>query len=156
MRTAYRRYLLIFLCAVCVYAPTSTLLWARYQYELFPFAPWELFSHVPNQHHDFGMRILAVDGQPLDGAPYLETLKGIAGEPYSINAHTTIQTLGQHLENGDMTSAADARTLLEGRYLAGAVVVYAIYARDSFPLARWRNEGFIHEVELARFSTETP
>lgn len=152
MMKAYRRYVLIYLVAVAVYVPMSTVLWARFQRELFPFAPWELFSHVPNAHHDFGVRVISVDGQAVDGAPYLETLPGIPAEGYSINAHITIQTLGQQLESGDEAGAAATRAFFEERYLAGVgTMVYSVYARDSVPLARWNEAGFLREVEVAQF-----
>jgi hypothetical protein len=150
--SAYRHYTLCFLVAVVLYVALSIGTWLQLQREIFPFASWELFSYVPNELHDYGVRIIQVDGATVEGWPYLETLDALIGADYTINVHQAIQTLGIQVEQADYDAVEESQAFFEATHL-GALgsVEYALYSRRSQPIARWRGEGFTHEVELAIF-----
>jgi hypothetical protein len=122
------------------------------QSEFFPFAPWDLYSHVPNDFADYGLRVTSLDGAPLAAPVYFEAAPDWFAQAQSILAVESIQALGRAVEGGDAAEIARARGIVERDYLAGHPRLrYEVVKRSWEPLERWRSGRFASEAVLAAF-----
>ena len=123
--------------------------------EIFPFASWSLFSMVPNESRDFTVRILQVDGRPIDRPMNFEEAHALFGSAaVSHGARMSIQRLGEAVERRDAASVDRVRGYFEGLHLRGHEPVrYELLARRYDPLERWRRGTFRSVRVIATFQT---
>ena len=120
--------------------------------EVFPFAPWSLFTLVPNQTRDYSLKIEAVDGRELAKPIYYEE----AGQYFSWSSkhapRMAIQRLGKALERGDARAAAVERKQIELVHMDGrSGVRYVVVWRSYDVLRRWRDGVIEQEKALAKY-----
>lgn len=120
--------------------------------EIFPFASWNLFSWVPNEVRDVSLRILAIDGVPLQPPLYIEeSAKHFVDGP-SHPAHAVIELIGQAVQQGREADAEALRLRFEKLYMpASDAVRYELVARAYDPMKRWRNRVFAEERVLRTY-----
>jgi hypothetical protein len=120
--------------------------------ELYPFASWSLFTWVPNEVNDHSIRLLSIDGRPLDPPIFFEdSREHFRGAPLS-PARVMMLHLGRATESADEKTAADLRRRFERLYLDGqGAVEYEIVARRFDPLERWRQGHFRGLTPLGRY-----
>lgn len=151
MRT-YRRTQWFILSAIFLYWLVGNLprYWSKP--EIYPISSWELFSYVPNELADYGLRVTAVDNQALPEALYFEAATQLFDEAQSITAYVNIQTLGQAIDTGQAEQSEILRSKLEQQYLQIAQPLrYEIVRRRSLPLVRWKTGDFSSEEVIAQF-----
>lgn len=116
--------------------------------EIFPLFSWSLFSTVPAQDENYGVRLLAVRGAPLATPTFFEEARGLVAEPESIAAFMTVQRLGVALSTDNARDAAAARRLLERHHLRGLDDVrYEVVRRRFDTLERW-STGALRSSEV--------
>jgi hypothetical protein len=124
--------------------------------ELFPFSAWSLFTIVPNDVHDYSLRLLAINDRPV--APeFLEQAQ--ARGWFAANRHgayMTVQFMGMALDRGDVTGADQQRRLLERLHLTGhGSITYELVARRYDPIDRFRSGKFEEIRTIATCQTST-
>lgn len=145
-------YWFILLAAASVYVATAgtTLLLARTgaHTEIYPIFAWDLFSVVPNQTADYGLRIVALDGTPLESPAFLETLHDV-GTSFSVATHMAIQELGAAQKADDLPRQKRLQALLAGTALGGLqrAVRYELVLRRYDVLERYR-DGLFSELTV--------
>lgn len=151
---AYRRTKWFILGAVLFYFIVGN--GARYWLgrEIYPIFSWELFSYVPNELVDYGLRVTQVDHKVLPKAVYFEAAPSLFSDAQSIIAYNNIQALGQLLDAHQADNAQAARIKVEQQHLHIAhALSYEIIRRSSIPLVRWKTGSFATEVVIANFET---
>ncbi len=149
---AYRRTRWFILSAVLLYWLVGNLPRFWSSPEIYPISAWELFSYVPNELVDYGLRVTAVDNKALPEALYFEAATQLFGDAQSIVAYINIQTLGQAIDAGQAEQSESLRIKLEQQYLHVAQPLrYELVRRRSFPLVRWKTGGFSSEEVIAHF-----
>lgn len=122
--------------------------------ELFPIFSWSLFTNVPNRINDYGIRIVAIDGQPLDTPFYYEDGKGTFTAYDSAQAYFNFRDLGRALETGDTENATEIRGYMEALYLEEAgQVSYEVVARSWDAIDRWNGGAYLSEEVIATYET---
>ena len=122
--------------------------------EVFPFASWSLFSLVPNQTHDFSLRILEVDGRKLARPVYFEQAGELFDAARSNGARMCIQRLGRALQKHDQPAADEERCNVEQIHLRGhARVRYEVVARSYDAIQRFRDGRIDAQSVVATFAT---
>ena len=147
-----QRYWMMLAIAAFLYVTVAgvTLLRARTgaNTEIFPIFSWDLFSVVPNETMDYGLRVLEVDGKPLEPPQFLEQLT-IFSQPFRISAHMAIQELGVAHARGDTERARSLAHMLYENHLGGAA------RRVRFELVE-RRFDVLTRVRSGRFASLTP
>jgi hypothetical protein len=116
--------------------------------EIYPFSVFSLFSKVPNQCHDFSIRIREIDGRRLSPAVSFENAESYFTSATNHGARMTIQRLGLALERRDAASASREREELESMHLGGhRSLVYEVVARTYDPLDR-RRHGIVQSSRV--------
>ncbi|MEM7331236.1 MAG: hypothetical protein AAF490_04020 [Chloroflexota bacterium] len=119
--------------------------------ELFPFFNWSLFTKVPNEKHDFGLRLLTVDGEPLSEPIYFEEADAWFDEAHSIVAYQAIQQFGSAVREADETTIEEIRPFVESTYLENQTVRYELVRRTYLPISRVQTGAFVNEEVLGQF-----
>lgn len=146
----------IVLFAIC-YAAIGFGTWHWYRFEIFPFFAWELFSGVPGEIVDFGVKITHINGQTLIPPRYFEFTDTWFDDARSVNAQVNIQGLGVAVAAQNDAEIQRRRTQFEELHLKNhANVHYELYRRRYYPLDRWHTGQFLNEELLASFQTTPP
>lgn len=104
---------------------------------LFPLNSWALFSKVPAEVTDYGVRLLELNGERITAPNFVER-GGPRPALATVEAYGLIQKLGRALGNDDRHSVGRARRALEGIYLSGAEPFrYEVVRRRYDPIERW-------------------
>lgn len=151
---AYRRTKWLILGAILFYFTVGN--GARYWLgrEIYPIFSWELFSYVPNELVDYGLRVTQVDHRVLPKAVYFEAAPELFKDAQSIIAYNNIQALGQMIDAHRSDNAEAAHIKVEQQHLQIAHSLrYEIVRRNSIPLIRWKTGSFSSEVVIANFET---
>ena len=122
--------------------------------EIFPFASWSLFSKVPNEIHDYGLRVLEMDGRVMNPPIDYEASypRFTSSDPHM--ARACIQQLGQAVKSRDAAEVARVRTYLESLHLRGhKQVKYELLDRRWDPLERWNEKKFRSLKVMATFQS---
>ena len=150
----YRRTQILFILLIVVYTAVSYTTKRVQGREFFPFFNWSLFTHVPNEKHDYGLRILAIEGEPLETPLYFEEADALFGEAHSIVAYKAIQEYGKAVRVEDEATVAETRPFIESIYLESQPVQYELVRRTFLPIIRFQTGEFIKEEMLAQFEVE--
>lgn len=153
---AYRRLQWFFVGLIGVYLVIGYTTWALRMPEIFPIYSWDLFSYTPTEiKTDYSLRIVKINGQPLQPPVYFEQGRRWFSKANTIEASVVIQALGQAAKEGDPKRVTDVRVSLEPLFLAGAGrVEYDVVERRYNPLQRWQNGIFLEETTLATLTTQ--
>lgn len=122
--------------------------------EVYPFAPWSLYSHVNTVEKDYAVRITAVEGEVLAEPLYFQEASHLFPEAQDVTAQVSMQRLGKAVLAGNETAVAEIREYVEPIYLETAAikqVEYEVVERRFNPLERWRTGVFMEERVLASF-----
>ena len=79
--------------------------------EVFPFFAWDLFSVVPNEVDDYGVRVRELDHQPLSPPRFFEELPDVA-QAFSTVDYVIVQQLGAAQQRGDAVRQGQLQRLL--------------------------------------------
>lgn len=149
---AYRRLQWGIAAFVLLYALIGNAVWFRHYREIYPIFSWDLFSYVPNEVADFGLRITRTGDTVLDFPIYFEAATGLVPDAQSIVAYTNIQALGVAIMAGQSVELAAAAHRVESLHLYTLMPVeYEIVRRRYSPLARWREGEFLSEEAIGAF-----
>lgn len=154
---AYHRLKILAAVMLCGYALAAVAIKAafRHEREVFPLFSWSLYSTVPREEADYGVRILAVGGQTVDPPLFFEDARSFFPYVNQSQLMMTVQPLGRALDSGNTEAAARYRLLLERHHLRGRGVVHYEIARRAFnTLARWTTGRFSVVRSVGTFSTE--
>jgi len=122
--------------------------------EIFPIYSWSLFSRIPNNVHDFGLRILTVGDVKLNPTLYFQEADQWLPKASSITAYVNIQKLGKAILSEDAARVEDIRRVFEPLYLGGVGSVhYEVVRRSYNPLDRWKHRRFKSVRSLAFFES---
>ncbi len=137
---------------------SGVLLWVGPQSheEKFPFFKWQLFSKVPSAvNTSYGVRLLEVDGRPLDPPRYFEQSRDIFGTARSPEAVNLLRSWGGHIEAYRPLRAESSRELFEGRYLQSAQSVrYQVVKRRYDIIERVECDCFLSEEVIGEYHLE--
>lgn len=147
----YRRTQWGILGIVVIYTAVSLATKGWSGEEFFPFFNWSLFSTVPNEKHDYGLRITAVDDTQLEPPLYFEAADQWFAEANNIVAYNAIQDYGKAVRQGEAEAIAKIRPFIETLYLEDKAVQYEVVRRTYTPLERWREGTFDKEEVLTSF-----
>lgn len=148
---SYRRLQFGIFALILLYTAVSYTTTRVRGVELFPFFNWSLFTNVPNEKHDFGLRLLSVDGEMLNPPLYFEEADVWFAESHSIVAYKTIQGFGNDIRKNNEMSVAETRPFIESFYLEGKAVEYEVVRRTYHPVERFRSGSFVDETALTQF-----
>lgn len=153
---AYLRLKILAAVVLCGYAVAAVAVKAafRHEREVFPLFSWSLYSTVPREAADYGMRILAVEGRRLHPPLFFEDAKSYFPHVHQAQLIATVQFLGRALDSGNTEAVKRYRRLLERHHLRGrGAVRYEIVRRRYNTLARW-SSGEVKSVStVATLST---
>lgn len=111
--------------------------------EIFPVFTWCLFCRVPNEVHDYALRILAVGSEKLEPTPYFQDAGQWFQKSGSIDAYYSIQEFGAAVLTGNRDRIEEVRRFLEPLYLEGLHAVrYEVVERSFNPMDRWKYGTF--------------
>lgn len=120
--------------------------------EIYPIFSWDLFSYVPNDVVDFGLRITKTGDVVLDPPVYFEAATDLIPDAQSIVAYTNIQALGLAILADQPVELAEAAYKVEALHLANLLPVdYEIVRRRYAPLERWRMGALQNEEVIGAF-----
>lgn len=147
----YQKFVVIFLALYLVIGYGFKLTQDR---EIFPIFSWSLFTNVPNQINDYGIRIVAIDGQELDTPFYYEEGKDTFIDYDSAQAYFNFRDFGRALTAGNTERVEEIRGYLESLYLEEAGQIrYEVVARSWDAVDRWNGGGFLTEEVIAVYET---
>lgn len=141
-------------CSGAILAISSTLI--KSANEIFPVFSWSLFTFIPNDFHDYALRIIAIDNENLNPTLYFQDAGHWFPETDSMSAYDSIQKLGTAVSAKDVKRIEEVRQFLEPIYLGEVKSVsYEIVERSFDPLDRWkygkfntvRSLGFFERLE---------
>lgn len=152
MWRSYRRLKYSILLFAVAYALVGSATWHWFRYEIFPIFSWDLFSYVPYELIDYGVKITRVGDSTPEPSLYYEAAGSFFPDAQSITAYTNIQVLGHAVEWGTDADVQRARQQFEHLHLNNiAPVHYEVWKRRSRPLLRWQTGTFLSEDQLASF-----
>ena len=127
----YRRLKRLGLVAAALYVALAAVPkpFRPLQPEWFPFFSWSLFSNIPNDARDFGVRVLVLDGEALDPPLFFEQLEARLPGCRSQVVHRALQRVGASLEAGEAEDAAALRHDLERGLFGARAVEYELLRR---------------------------
>jgi len=110
----FRTGLVVFLIAYPLISGTVLAIrWSKTANEIYPFFSWALFCFVPGETSDLGIRVTAIDGEPLDPPRFVEESTDDFPEAKRAVTYLTIQKI-----KTDSTQAVDpSRVLIEKNVL---------------------------------------
>jgi hypothetical protein len=127
----------------------------RHEREIFPLFSWSLYSTVPREAADYGVRILEVGGRTLNPPLLVEEARPRFPHANQRQLLMAVQSLGRALDGGDTEAVRAYRRLIERHHLRGrGVVHYEVIHRRFNTLARWRTGEFRTLRTVGRFSAE--
>jgi hypothetical protein len=127
----------------------------RHEREVFPLFSWSLYSTVPREEADYGVRVLTVGGQALDPPLFFEDARSFFPYVNQSQLMMTVQLLGRALDSGNAEAVKRYRRLVERHHLRGrGVVHYEIVRRAFNTLARWATGKFRVVRSVGTFSME--
>jgi hypothetical protein len=127
----------------------------RHEREIFPLFSWSLYSTVPREAVDYGMRILEVDGRRLNPPLLVEEVRPRFPHANQRQLLMAVQSLGRALDGGNTEAVRAYRRLVERHHLRGrGVIRYEIVYRRFNTLARWTRGELKSVRAVATFSTE--
>ncbi|MGH7452132.1 MAG: hypothetical protein ACRENG_12355 [bacterium] len=149
--TSYKRLKRFITSFALLHLLFSAVAWHRGFRDIYPFFCWDLFSSVPNNVVDYGLRLTHIGDQALAEAVYFKPGRDLQ---YSVTFYDNIQKLGKALEAGQSDQMAAARIKVEKLYLSFPKPLrYEIVNRQFSPLTCWRTGRFAHEKVIGRFQT---
>lgn len=147
--------MLLMLTAALLVTYSGVLLWfgPTTPRETFPFFNWQLFSKVPPAvNTSYGVRILEVDGVPVDPPRYFEASPDLFPSAKSPEASTAARAWGGHLRAGREVESEFAQDLFEARFLATATHVrYEFVERRYDIIERVSCDCYVSEEVLGEF-----
>src|SRR5215213_8458041 len=96
-RRRYHRTNLALVALVAVYLMIAISRKAAKADDWFPITSWALFSTVPNEHRDYALQLLEVDGKKLDPPVLFEHADGMFYSARHSTARGMIQAIGTAL-----------------------------------------------------------
>jgi len=85
---------------------------------VFPFHRWELFSQVPPRtNQSFSIRLVEVDGAPVDPPVYFDAAGRYVSQPQSPVASQLMREIGWGFVLGDHKRVLRSQQLLEARFM---------------------------------------
>lgn len=142
----YRRMQWGFATLALLYFLVGNGAWLWGNREIYPIFSWDLFSYVPNEVVDFGLRITKTGNTELEPPLYFEAAVDLLPDAQSIVAYTNIQALGAAIRAGQPVELAADRVAALHLYPL-LPVEYEIVQRRYAPLDRWRT-GAVRSEEL--------
>ena len=144
----YRRMQWGFATLALLYFLVGNGAWLWGNREIYPIFSWDLFSYVPNEVVDFGLRITKTGDTELDPPIYFEAAVDLLPDARSIVAYTNIQALGVAILADRPIELAAAADRVEALHLYPLLPVeYEIVQRRYAPLDRWLT-GVVRGEEL--------
>lgn len=137
-----------------VYTAVSLYAKAHMGDELFPFFNWSLFTKIPNEKNDYGLRITMIEGEALESPIYFESADDWLAEAHSIVAYNAIQDFGRAVRDEDEALVAEIRPYIESLYLENKPMRYDVVRRTYTPLERWQTGEFANEALLGQFTID--
>lgn len=121
--------------------------------ETFPVFNWQLFSKVPHPvSTSYGVRILEVDGVPLDPPRYFEEAGDLFPNAKAPEAPTAAKAWGQHVQAGRLPEAAYVEELYEARFFSAVESVrYELVVRRYDVVERVECSCFLSEEVIGEF-----
>jgi len=144
-------FIAIYALALAVRGPMNgDLLW--------PFHRWELFSKVPSaERTNYSIRLIEVDGEPVDPPRYFDEAQGYVDQPNSPVATTLMGELGAGIRNGDLKQTVSAQMRLESRFMQGiGTARYEVVLRRFDILERRTCDCFLSEEVVATLEKKPP
>jgi hypothetical protein len=156
-RRRYRRTNAALAALAAVYLIVAVSRKALKREEWFPIASWALFSTVPNENNDYGLRLMQIDGRKLDPPLPFERAEQFFWSAKKSTARGMIQALGASIARHDMAQSEALRQSFEPLHLRGhKQVIYQVVARQYDPLERWHGGGFDRIRPLATYQLNQP
>ena len=125
---------------------------------IFPFHRWELFSKVPPAvNRSFSIRLVEVDGKPVDPPVYFDEARGLVDQPNSPVASQLMSDLGWGLKTNNLRRAVGAQMQLESRFMQGIDTArYEVVLRTFSVLERRACDCFMSEEVVATLEKAPP
>lgn len=151
-----RIYQQVFIAFVFLYAGISCAARATAHrtgmIEVFPVFAWSLFSKVPNTRSEYAIRIVRMNGEPLEPKVFL----GAYGKPFRQFGSTDyrkLQAWGAAVAANDELTATKKRAEFESTYLQpfARQLTYELTFRRYDVLERWEDDAFEQITVVATF-----
>ncbi|MBI2902472.1 MAG: hypothetical protein HYY12_02645 [Candidatus Methylomirabilis oxyfera] len=153
----YNRLKIFAAVLLCGYAAAAVVIKGalRHEREIFPIFSWSLYSTVPREAAEYGVRIFEVGGETLNPPLFFEDARAFFPYVNQAQLFMTVQSLGRALESDNTEAIKTYRRLLERHHLRGrGVIHYEIVRRRFNTLTRWVTGEFRTLRTVGTFSTE--
>ena len=115
--------------------------------EIFPVFSWALFAKVPNKIDEYSIRIISVNGKPLQKVVSYNNASRWFTKSNSVNAYYTIQTLGRAVSSGNAVKVQEIRKYFEPLYLGDVKTVKYDLIKRSFNPLIFKKYGLVENIQ---------
>lgn len=114
--------------------------------EVFPFFNWALFSFPPRLYDEWTVRVLELNGQPLQPPRMFGQVPALQAG-VDTGTRKQVREWGKRVQAGDAEGAARQRALFENLFIGQQQVRYQLVVEHADPIERWR-DGSVQATEV--------